>query len=792
MGSVAAKDVDPSEFGFTPQSAQPLAPKDVPWSEFTGTGRTSFNDDLVRQLGLTGRYMMEGISSIPTMVGDAANTAINLGSKGINKSTGSEIPMLQMPSSIVAEGLTNLGAPEPQGALEQIVGGASKSLASVPSFAAGAYMSGAKALSPLMQAFGTQARGAIGAGVGSSGAKELGLPLWAQIGAGLGLGAASGLTLSPNPEQTARAAAFREAGVPASVADVTQSKPLQVLQSNAGIVPFSGAGSIEANRVGAFKTAVDNVANSLGTPSEPVEAGQSIKDAVAKFINAKPVFGTINAALKPDEFYDAQTDALQTLKQNADTNFGAARAANPYFYAKDIPELNEVLSTPYGKSALNLAMTDAANLRQPFGLARASDGKIMKAEDFDKGDTIHALTFDAADAIRKSFNTVIQNAKNPLTGGSANQGRIAASVKNDFINTIGNADQTKGWLNAVKEYGDDASVVQALRDGREVLSMDPEEISQRLGESTPAEQEAFRTGAARAVQDKIKSSPDNADVAKSLFGNEATRDQMQAVFPNDKTFKAFQDNLSRVDSGVRSIFTARSPEEAYRQIESAAGPKGNVGKLESIKSSVAPEDWNNLVSSMVSRFGKPNPGSVPEAEAPPFSIDKFSTDYAKISAPARDVMFGQQTDSPLRAKLDNLSDVASYMKATKSLVNKSGTAHAGAVGGLAAEGGQALWHLVHGHPGIAIGLAGSLAAARAGIQGLYNPSVVNLMTKSISAPPVGALQQVTGQMANSAFKNPALAGGGQRFLDFLGQRQAAPAADTTESRKTGALQAPIQ
>lgn len=77
---------------------------------------------LGRQAGLTARNVMTGAMAIPTMIGDAANAAINLPIMGINRMAGSNIPQLQYPSAVVQQMMTSAGLPEPGNVPERIAG----------------------------------------------------------------------------------------------------------------------------------------------------------------------------------------------------------------------------------------------------------------------------------------------------------------------------------------------------------------------------------------------------------------------------------------------------------------------------------------------------------------------------------------------------------------------------------------------------------------------------------------------------------------------------------------------
>ena len=76
--------------------------------------------EVPRQLGLTGRYIAEGVAAPVTMLGDATNALINLGASGAERATGVDLGRLQMPSQVLSQGLTGAGLPQPEGLLENI------------------------------------------------------------------------------------------------------------------------------------------------------------------------------------------------------------------------------------------------------------------------------------------------------------------------------------------------------------------------------------------------------------------------------------------------------------------------------------------------------------------------------------------------------------------------------------------------------------------------------------------------------------------------------------------------
>lgn len=172
----------------------PPPPPQAPWYERAA-------NEGVRQLGLTARAGITGITGLPALVGDGLNTAVNYGIRGVNSLTDSKIPQLQMPSQMIQNAENAVGLPQPKNALERIVQDVSSAVAGT----GGTYGLGkliAASASPVIQSIGrtltslpgNQLVSAGAAGAAGGAAHELGLgPGW-QIGASLLGGVGGSLT----------------------------------------------------------------------------------------------------------------------------------------------------------------------------------------------------------------------------------------------------------------------------------------------------------------------------------------------------------------------------------------------------------------------------------------------------------------------------------------------------------------------------------------------------------------------------------------------------------------------
>ncbi|RAI55918.1 hypothetical protein [Roseicella frigidaeris] len=139
----------------------------------------SLGEQAMRGLGLGARAAVEGLSSLPGMVYDAAAAPINAGIRGVNALAGTSLPRVNPAAENIAALTDAAGLPKPETQGEKIASGAVQGAASaLPMLVGGAALQGAGGLA-----------GAVGQGL----AAGPGI----QIAAGAAGGAVEGGTDSP-------------------------------------------------------------------------------------------------------------------------------------------------------------------------------------------------------------------------------------------------------------------------------------------------------------------------------------------------------------------------------------------------------------------------------------------------------------------------------------------------------------------------------------------------------------------------------------------------------------------
>lgn len=267
---------------FDPQPGQAVAKQAKPAAE-----EPSLLSQVGRQLGLAGRYGIEGIGNLLGIAADPIGQTIDYA----NGESRDYQPVGQSASKLADW----IGLPKPQGGLEEGVADASRALVGTGAMAGAGLASGASALAeqPLMQALSS-----ITGSASQSIAKEAGAGETGQFLAGLagGVGpamigsAASALTRGAvRGGEAGRKALqdtisdFAAAGTTPSVGQGTQSRALRAAETTlsrapGGAGPMVRAAERQADEIG---SKIAQYADDLAPKTSPTAAGRAIEQGIA-------------------------------------------------------------------------------------------------------------------------------------------------------------------------------------------------------------------------------------------------------------------------------------------------------------------------------------------------------------------------------------------------------------------------------------------------------------------------------------------------------------------------------
>lgn len=709
----------------------------------------SVPEQLMRGAGLGLRTMGKAATAVPAMIGDLGVAPFNLAGSLLNKYLGTEVPRFTTGSEAYEMGADALGMPRPENAAERTAYNVGSAVTSVPGFIKGASQYGGRLLEPLTKNPISQYYGAGGASAAASAANELApgnVPL--QLGAGLvgGLiGGKGGVRFDDDLVTAPRLQAFNKANVRPSLADVSQSPSAQRARNVQAATPFSAGrvDRVERGRLQQVSEEADRISAGYGTALTNSEAGTVLKTSIKRFIDKIPVLSTIKKKLGSDDFKSAEDKALSRLTSEADAAYGEVRRKVPFFSSEKLDNLFK--DNPMMSQALARAQVNAANTRKPdgtgsaFGLRRNNQGRFARAGigQTNEGRLIE-LSFDAVDDIKQTFDEIIEGSVNQF-GKINKEGRRAIMQKKQFLDAVEQSDTSGLYAKARAQYGHNAEIANSFKLGRQFLREDPDVIEEMVAGMGAMEREAWRTGVARAMRDKIQSTRDGRfEGDNSLFNNELNRSRIRAAFGNDKQFEEVMASVQRVDRTMKRVYNSETAESAYKKMETAARAEGgDIEMLEQMQKALSPDEMDTIAATFISRLGRMTAGAAKHDDAPDFSINNFTTRYQEMTKEAKNIIFGSNPE--LKAALENLAVVTRNMKRTEALANRSQSGNQAMAGATYTGGGAALASALAGSPDAALltatGLATTLGGLRISAEAMYNPAFVRLMTKTISADP---------------------------------------------------------
>lgn len=124
---------------------------------------------------------------------------------------------------------------------------------------------------------------------------------------------------------------------------------------------------------------------------------------------------------------------------------------------------------------------------------------------------------------------------------------------------------------------------------------------------------------------------------------------------------------------LRGVAQGKSPEVVFRTLNNAARG-GDAGLLQTAKRVMSPQEWGDIGATIVRQIGKPAPGAKDVLQNADFSVSTFMTNWNKLSAHAKDLLFGADVPGAPRAGLEALARVVQAQKNVARLANTSHTA----------------------------------------------------------------------------------------------------------------------
>ena len=359
----------------------------------------------------------------------------------------------------------------------------------------------------------------------------------------------------------------------------------------------------------------------------------------------------VKKGLDPQDFYAAEDAFLNNLRTRA-----APFYKEVYEKYTDLTSraLNRILNSKTGQRALREAVRITENERASGSAAYVASvdaeltvaarvaADVGKMEKVGLPGVSGGLSLQTWDQIKRGFDAVLDGKayRNEITGKMTTLGRSVNMMRKGLLKEL---DKLTGgekslYAKARKTYAGDAEVLTALRDGRKALKMDPEQITRQLAELSESGREAYRSGAARALKDKVDDVVDKGSAADRIFNTTRKRARIRAIFPDQKSYNLLRKSLiaeQRFTKLYRESLTGSPTQQRQAQAADALTELGGMAGV--ITAGVGP-GHTLLKAGIFRRLGKALLGGSPDAHNLAIAKTLFNRNQA-MNQHALDTLF---------------------------------------------------------------------------------------------------------------------------------------------------------
>lgn len=541
-----------------------------------------------RQIGLTARYIPEGLAELGGLLANPVNSAINMGSKAL----GSDFRLGTDLGAATGRQLDRAGLPKPRNGTERVVGDMSRAVVGAAPFIGGAQLAAKSAtgatrgvMAALADAPKLQAGYAAASAGGGGTAREAGLGK-AGIVAGsiLPLLAGPGAVAVAGPTRRALQTMRGNVDVAPRAREIVSGTIADDLLSPRDVGPMLDKARSNGVNLSLMDLG-DNLRGLGGAVSRKPGKGRrlitSMVDTRQGEQNAR-IRGAISRDLGDIVNPFEQGDALMAqAKAKAGPLYDEAYAAQPIAS----PALDELLATPAGRQAVWRAKTIAANERRDptkLGFALDEEGNVVLnpvqhvAEEGDdlilnqSPQKVRSYSPQTLDYVKRGLDDIIEAQRNPVTRQLHldEAGRAINDVRANFVKEVDRLNPAYGKARAA--YAGPASARQAMESGRKALNYSDQEIERATMNLSDADRQQFALGFRAAMADALDRRVDAGDKVKALLGSPRKRQALAKVFGGEEGFNRFLETMGQERMASDSYAAVRLSSPSANRLEEGA------------------------------------------------------------------------------------------------------------------------------------------------------------------------------------------------------------------------------
>ena len=190
-------------------------------------------------------------------------------------------------------------------------------------------------------------------------------------------------------------------------------------------------------------------------------------------------------------------------------------------------------------------------------------------------------TMRLLDAGKSGLDDMLEKYRDTTTGklNLNKRGRAINAVRKSYLNELDNINPD--YAAARQAYAGPSQSLDAMNMGKRALLNDPEVTSKVVSNLAPGDKQFFLSGVTRALQDKIESGQDGADVTRRIFGNDLIRNKIAAAFDNPDAFSKFEQQMESESSFAQTRNQVLKGSQTARRLagqSDASQPLADAGR----------------------------------------------------------------------------------------------------------------------------------------------------------------------------------------------------------------------
>ena len=257
------------------------------------------------------------------------------------------------------------------------------------------------------------------------------------------------------------------------------------------------------------------------------------------------------------------------------------------------------------------ASKEARKLARADGRDIPDLSKVLKDEQLSKEFFKSKIPTEYLHDLKKGLDVIIDRGTDNLTGKMTKYAGVVSKQNKQFNDVIKKLNTS--YKKANEEYADLARLQNAYDKGEKFNRQTSYEINKFLKGKNNAEKEAYRVGLISNIKNRSVNANDSRNFVTEVFGSPKKRESMKLAFPNNKSFKEFEEVI-KLEKGFvttkNKVLGGSPTKERMLAVEDAGT---NVSAVAELVSRLGVGDVVGAIKSTVQQIGPRVGGLNPES-----------------------------------------------------------------------------------------------------------------------------------------------------------------------------------